>query len=368
MEIHTPSSLYIGLMSGTSMDGVDAVLADFSGSAPIVLRSVQRDYSSELLHTLRAAALGESMPAKAWLELDKQVGCFFAEAATAVSSGYKPQDIAAIGSHGQTVWHTPEGKHSSSWQLGDPNIIAAQTGISTVADFRRMDMALGGQGAPLTPAFHADVFASDTETRVILNLGGIANITVLAANGSVTGYDTGPANCLLDAHCRQELQKAFDHNGKWASSGHSNSVLLASMLSDPYFEQAAPKSTGPEYFSWNWVLQHSKTEPCAPSDLQATLLKLTAQSIGHAIQTHNPSHVIACGGGVKNPPLMRSIKKALADTTALETTAEYGIDPQAVEALAFAWLAKQRVEGKPGNLPAVTGASRPCCLGAIYRS
>lgn len=350
------------------MDGVDAVLADFSGNTPAILKTEQQDYPPELLQSLRTAATGEAKPARAWLELDKQVGCFFAKAAAAVCAEHQAKDIAAIGSHGQTVWHTPEGDHPSSWQLGDPNIIAAHTGISTVADFRRMDMALGGQGAPLTPAFHADVFTSNTETRVILNLGGIANITVLAPGKAVLGYDTGPANCLLDAHSRRELDKPFDYNGEWASSGRSNAALLNAMLIDPYFGQAAPKSTGPEYFNWDWVTRHVQAQHCQGPDLQATLLELTAQSVGHAIQAHNPSRVIACGGGVKNPPLMRAIKTALADTTALETTAEHGVDPQAVEALAFAWLAKQRMEGKPGNLPAVTGASRSCCLGAIYRT
>lgn len=350
-------------MSGTSMDGVDAVLARFDDQ-PSILEHHSSPYPAPLLASLRRAAGGSALSVANWLELDQQVGEHFAAAASALISKAKfnAKDICAIGSHGQTIWHQP---NVSSMQIGNANLIAAASGIATVADFRRMDMAYGGQGAPLVPAFHAALFSDAQEKRIILNLGGIANITVLTPDAAVLGYDTGPANCLLDTHYRHCFDKAYDSHGDWAASGTVNNELLAAMLSEPYFALAAPKSTGPEHFSWGWVTHYLKTHNAEGADLQATLAAVTIQSIANAASAHGADRVIACGGGVYNRHLMAGLKQALANC-AVETTAEHGVNPQHIEAMAFAWLAKQRLEKKPGNLPSVTGARQSCALGAIY--
>lgn len=360
------ANIYIGLMSGTSMDGVDAVLAEF-GDQTRVIASHSACYPTDLSQKLRQAASGQALNASDWLTIDSEVAQHFAASVEELlgKAGICENQVRAIGFHGQTVWHQPDGNHPNTWQIGNPNIVAAITGITTVADIRRMDMAYGGQGAPLVPAFHASVLSSPSEKRVVLNLGGIANITSLAPLKAVYGYDTGPANCLLDAHSRLALNKAFDEAGQWASSGHVSEPLLNAMLADPYFKRSHPKSTGPEYFSWKWVEQHLTQHSCEDADLQATLSELSAHSIAMAINMHGANRVIACGGGVHNTDLMKRIQSALPNT-AIETSAEHGIDPQLVEALAFAWLAKQRLEEQPGNLPSVTGASKACALGAVY--
>lgn len=355
--------LYIGLMSGTSMDGVDAVLTQL-GDRPAVLDHYSLPYPDSLLESLRHAAGGKPLCAADWLRLDQQVGEHFAKAASHLIRQAKvsSDNISAIGSHGQTLWHSPG---SSSLQIGNPNLIAAASGIPTVADFRRMDMAYGGQGAPLVPAFHAALFGNTEERRVILNLGGIANITVLAPHEPVLGYDTGPANCLLDSHYRQCFDKAYDHNGGWAASGQANTKLLTAMLSEPYFAAAAPKSTGPEHFNWNWVSHYVNAEHCEGADLQATLAALTAATVAQQINAQKADRVIACGGGVYNQHLMACLAEALPGRP-LESTATHGIDPQHIEAMAFAWLAKQRLEKTPSNMPSVTGAAQSCSLGAVY--
>lgn len=363
-------AIYAGLMSGTSMDGVDAVLADFSQAQPQLLSHVQLAYPPTLLSTLQNASRGSALTASQWLDLDHQVGQHFSKAAAMLLQSAKLEldQIAAIGTHGQTVWHQAEGKYPNSWQIGDPNLIASTTGLPVVADFRRMDIALGGQGAPLTPAFHEAVFASSKQTRVILNLGGIANITALTPGKAVVGFDTGPANCLLDTHYRKTFDQPYDNHGAWAASGKSHPALVAAMLQDAYFAHPAPKSTGPEYFSWGWVTHYLQQHPCADADLQASLVEVSCRSIAKEIINTGADEVIACGGGVRNQYLMQRLQQALPEGCSLTTTQEYGIDPQQVEALAFAWLAKQRIEGAPANLPSVTGASRACLLGSIYQA
>lgn len=363
------NAIYAGLMSGTSMDGVDAVLADFSHTQPRVLSHIQLPYPAALLSRLQNASKGNALSASLWLDIDHQVGQHFAQAAAVLlqSAKLEPAEITAIGSHGQTVWHQAEGQNPNSWQIGDPNLIAATTGLPVVADFRRMDIALGGQGAPLAPAFHRAAFTHSQQTRVVLNLGGIANITTLAPGKDVVGYDTGPANCLLDSHYRRTFGEAYDNNGEWARSGTAHPELVAEMLQDPYFSNRAPKSTGPEYFSWGWVVHYLQQHECTGADLQASLAEVSSQSIANEIQHSGADEVIACGGGVQNQYLMQRLAQALPKGCRLTTTQEYGIDPQQVEALAFAWLAKQRIEGVAANLPSVTGASRACLLGGIYQ-
>ncbi|MGH8307500.1 MAG: anhydro-N-acetylmuramic acid kinase, partial [Gammaproteobacteria bacterium] len=278
------------------------------------------------------------------------------------------QDIRAIGSHGQTVRHRPGGPHPFSLQIADPNIIAARTGIATVADFRRRDMALGGQGAPLVPAFHHAVFADPNETRAVINIGGIANLTLLSAqNGPVSGFDTGPGNLLMDAWSREHLHAPYDENGTFAASGNVDEILLRRLLADEYFQRPPPKSTGREHFSQAWLGKALVDTKLPAADVMATLCELTARCIADAVRKQTPrvSRVLLCGGGIHNAHLVKRLA-ALLPACELSTTNEFGIAPDWVEAMAFAWLARETLARRPGNLPAVTGAREPAVLGAIY--
>jgi anhydro-N-acetylmuramic acid kinase len=301
--------------------------------------------------------------------LDVEIGQHFADAALHLleHSGIPATAVRAIGSHGQTVRHRPTGEYPFTLQLGDPTTIAERCRIDVVADFRRADLAAGGQGAPLLPALHAMLLARPGHARVVLNLGGIANITVLGADGSVRGFDTGPANGLLDAWCLRHRGEPFDRDGALAASGRIDPELLDAMLADRYFALPPPKSTGREHFHLDWLATHAPLAALSPADVQATLLELTARSVASAIMQHAPDaeEVLACGGGVHNGALMRRLDELLAPR-ALSSTAQHGIDPDFLEATAFAWLARQRLLGLPGNLPAVTGARGPRVLGAIY--
>ena len=275
-----------------------------------------------------------------------------------------PAHVAAIGSHGQTICHRPNGAFPFTLQIGDPSVIAERTGILTVADFRRGDVAAGGQGAPLLPALHAAVLADPAIPRAILNLGGIANLTLLVPGQEVLGFDTGPANCLLDAWAARHLGTERDNGGAWASSGTVDRDLLARCLDDPYFAAAPPKSTGREVFNLDWLDARVHTG-IAPADVQATLLALSARTIADALRANAPAtrEVFACGGGVHNPALMDALRAELPGVR-VDTTAALGLDPDFVEAAGFAWLAHARLAGEPGNLPSVTGARRPRVLGA----
>jgi anhydro-N-acetylmuramic acid kinase len=279
--------------------------------------------------------------------------------------------VRAIGSHGQTVRHEPDGDHPFSVQIGDPNVIAEITGITTIADFRRRDIAAGGQGAPLVPAFHAAVLRSSDEDRVALNIGGMANITVLPRDPAqaVTGFDTGPGNVLMDAWAARHLGTPLDSEGRWAGSAPRDEALLAVLLSDEYFQRQPPKSTGREHFNMTWLearLAQLGTAP-EPAQVQASLAALTALSCAAAIQRYAPrtQQVLVCGGGVHNVTLLQQLTDALPGVRVASTQTQ-GLDPDWVEALAFAWLAQQTLAGKPGNLPSVTGARAPVVLGGIY--
>jgi anhydro-N-acetylmuramic acid kinase len=300
-------------------------------------------------------------------ELDVAIGECFAEAALSLlrKSGTRASDVAAIGSHGQTIRHRPTGAHPFTLQIGDPTVIAERTGITTIADFRRADVAAGGQGAPLLPALHAALFAA-AETRIVLNLGGIANVTVLAPGRDVIGFDTGPANCLLDAWIERHSGLARDEGGAFAKSGCIDRSLLGRWLSDPYFAAPPPKSTGREAFNLDWLDARLEAS-IAPADVQATLLALTVETIASAIRAVAPDtrEVFACGGGVHNPALMSAIGERIAPAR-LASTAELGLDPDYVEAAGFAWLARARLANAPGNIPAVTGARGLRVLGAIH--
>ena len=362
--------LYLGLISGTSADSIDAVLVDFIRGTPQVQATHTHPWPSMLRDQMLALAQGEAaVELDAVGRLDVAIGHCFADAALHLleQSGTSAHTVRAIGSHGQTLRHRPSGEHPFTLQLGDPTVIAERCGIDVVADFRRADVAAGGQGAPLLPALHAMLLAQPGHTRVVLNLGGIANITVLDANGDVRGFDTGPANGLLDAWCMRHRGEPFDRDGVFAASGKVDLSLLDALLADRYFALAPPKSTGREYFHLVWLTTHPQLAAAHPADVQATLLELTARSVAAAIIQHAPSaeEVLACGGGTHNSALMRRLGELLTPR-ALCSTAQYGINPDFLEATAFAWLARQRLLGLPGNLPAVTGARGPRVLGAIY--
>ena len=362
--------LYLGLISGTSADGIDVALASFD-PAPRLHAALTQPYPQDLRRRILELAQGGGHIALDELgALDVEIARSFADAAGSLlqRDGIAAAAVMALGSHGQTVRHRPRQKPPYTLQLGEPNVIAELTGIATVADFRRRDMAAGGQGAPLAPAFHAAMLPHDGRTRVVLNLGGIANITILAPDSPVIGFDTGPASCLLDAWAQQHLGMPFDANGAFAASGHADTDLLAHLLQDPYFAAPPPKSTGREVFHPVWLQQHLRGSPLAPADVQATLVALTARSVADAVRKHarEASQMLVCGGGVHNPVLMAAIAAELSPMP-VASTATLGIDPDFVEAMLFAWLARERVNGHAiENLAAATGARGARVLGAIY--
>lgn len=364
------SALYIGLISGTSADGIDAALVRFEQDRPRLVAALTHPWPDEWRHRILAVAQDEArLDLDAYGRLDVAIGECFAAAALQLmdTSGTRPSEVRAIGSHGQTLRHRPHGEHPFTLQVGDPSVIAERCHIDVVADFRRADVAAGGQGAPLLPAVHAMLLGTPGRTRVVLNLGGIANITVLGTDGRVFGFDTGPANGLMDAWCLRHRGEAFDRNGAFARSGALHDGLLAALLADPYFGLPPPKSTGREHFHLAWLDRHAEVARLAPAEVQATLLELSARSVAEAISLHaaDAVDVLACGGGVHNAILMERLAALLAPRV-LRSTAEEGVDPDFLEATAFAWLARQRLLGLPGNLPAVTGARGPRVLGAVY--
>jgi len=366
--------LFIGLMSGTSIDAIDAVLVDFSDNFPQLIATHQHLWSPTIRQQLLQISQSNQAIFPATLAyLDQRVAEIFAEAVAALlkQTPYKPSDIQAIGSHGQTLWHQPPRCSSLNtlpftWQIGDPNIIAQRTEITTVSDFRRRDLAVGGQGAPLVPAFHAALFRDSNQTQIILNIGGIANITVLPpknSNDPIIGFDTGTGNGLLDAWTLQHLGTAMDFNGEWASQGKTNQLLLETLLQDAYFSLPSPKSTGRDYFNLQWLQPFLKNE-ITPQDVQMTLLDLTVESIARSITPFQATKVLVCGGGVHNNLMMNRLNAVLQ--IPVISTAALHIDPDWIEASCFAWLAKQTLEKKTGNLPSVTGAKKAVILGGIY--
>lgn len=362
---------FIGLISGTSLDGIDAVLVDFSSGAPQLHTALHTPYSAPLLSELRALCQPGENEIDRMGELDHQVAIAFAETVETLlaKAGIEARRITAIGSHGQTVRHRPSATHPFTLQIGDPNILAEKTGITTVADFRRRDMAAGGEGAPLVPAFHQALFQSPEFARVALNLGGIANITCLPPlnGGTIVGYDTGPANTLLDGWIRRHRDLSFDDQGEWASSGQLNESLLKRLLADPYFTMASPKSTGTEYFNLTWLDTLLPETPLSPEDVQRTLVELTACTAADAIRREGfeRAQILVCGGGTHNRFLLERLRHQLPKGSVVSTAA-HNLDPDWIEAMAFAWLARQTLAGRSGNLPSVTGARRAVPLGAIY--
>lgn len=361
--------LYIGLMSGTSLDGLDIALVNLEAKQPILLAQELTPYPKTLLIQLKELCRLQTTSFDALGSLDITLGNFCAEAVLSFmrNNDITAKDVIAIGSHGQTIHHQPNGDTPFTLQIGDANCIAEKTGVTVVADFRKRDMAANGQGAPLVPAFHAAYFKSHEQNRAIVNIGGIANITFLPKNNShaIVGFDSGPGNTLMDKICQQHFNEHYDENATLAKTGTVNEALLNALLEDEYFKLPYPKSTGPEYFSIKWLESHMVMNATNPQDTLATLCKLSALTIAHAIkQLPNCSAIYICGGGVHNPLLMGMLRQYIDGP--VETTDIIGVDPDWVEAMAFAWLAKQTLEGKPGNIPSVTGANKAVILGAIY--
>lgn len=365
------SSLYIGLLSGTSMDAIDAALVRCTGDSVELICPFAYPVPPNLRQRLQAMVEAPSGGSVDELcALDLELGDVLADAALTLlaHSGHRTGQIRAIGSHGQTIRHRPRGL-PTSLQLGDPNRIAHRTGIETVADFRRADLAAGGQGAPLASALHKALWAIPGSVRAIVNIGGIANITTLWGTDRVIGFDTGPGNGLMDAWAAKVLDTPFDADGSAAESGNVDHRLMQAMLGHPFFARPPPKSTGRDEFTLHWLEEvlDRHGPALSPADVMATLNLLTAQSIADALSQWAPEakDVAICGGGARNPVLMENLKRSMPECHVC-TTGALGLEPEWVEAVAFAWLAARRLAGIPGNLPEVTGASTAVVLGATY--
>ena len=372
-------NLYLGIMSGTSLDGVDLALVDFFEKPNLVASGfvpMPEDLRANLAELLKS---GETSLQKLG-EIDHHLGVLYADCVNdfLVKNQLEASQITAIGCHGQTVWHAPQGNFPFTMQIGDMNLVAARTGITTVGDFRRKDMAMGGQGAPLVPAFHEAVFARPNQFTVVLNIGGISNISVLDPKSETIGYDVSVGNALMDSWIEKHLGKRYDKNAEWAKTGEVISELLVEMLSEPFLQLPPPKSTGRELFNLAWLEKQfanltakspaSSVDNFKPEDIQYTLAEFTAQSITRELSQwkNEPNKVLlVCGGGARNPLLMERFNVLLPDWH-VGTTNDYGVDVDYVEAAAFAWLAFQRMENLPSNMPSVTGASQAVSLGVIF--
>lgn len=364
---------YLGLMSGTSADGIDAALLRIDPAAMILEATLSHPLPGRLARQIRAISrhqAGGTLDAA--LTLDLQLGHCFARAALTLirRAGHPPQHIRAIGLHGQTLRHRPTHRHPYSLQMGNAQCVALATGITTLADWRMRDILLGGQGAPLVPLFHAELLGSPDEPRAILNLGGIANLTLVDRAATVVGgFDCGPANCLMDAWSHIHLGTPYDADGQWARGGQVIPHLLAQLLDDPFFLNPPPKSTGLDHFHPQWLrerLARISPQP-APQDVQRTLCELTVETIAQAL-AQNPFKVqrlLVCGGGTRNGFLLQRLTERM-EPMPVESTADHGMDPQWVEAAAFAWLAHRSLEGKAGNVPTATGARRATLLGGVF--
>ncbi len=363
------SELFIGLISGTSRDGLDAALVDFEAGRPDLLHACCTPYPPQIERELDNVLRGGERPSPhATRLLDRQLGHFFARVSRDLMAegGLEPGDIAAIGSHGQTVWHEPGGANPVSLQLGNGFVIANVTRVTTVTDFRTADIAAGGQGAPLAPLLHRELFSSDAESRAVLNLGGIANLTLLDPAAPVTGFDCGPANCLMDIWARRHTGQPYDAGGAWAARGNVNRELLARLLDEPFFRQPPPKSTGLETFNAQWLDSRLQGLEADPGDVQRTLAELTATTIADCLaQAPRPDRLLVCGGGVHNAFLMACLSDKLGNV-ALQSTAQLGVHPDWVEATLFAWLARERLLQREQDTRAITGASHPVLLGEVH--
>jgi anhydro-N-acetylmuramic acid kinase len=373
--------LYLGLISGTSADGIDVAAVDLRGARVELVAGRTYPWDDALrAQILRVSQHEPLLSLDAFGELETAVADAFAGAALQLIEDFAIERAAvrAIGSHGQTLRHRPTGPRPFTLQIGDPARIAERTGCSVVADFRRRDVAAGGQGAPLVPAFHRAVFSADGEARAVLNVGGIANLSLLGgsahsalqgAAAPVLGFDCGPGNGLMDAWCLRHRGQAYDSGGAFAAEGKVDATLLQRLLSDAYLAEQPPKSSGRDRYHLAWLETHTVGLSLAPADVQATLLEFTAASIAQALRRWQPQgqRVLVCGGGVHNPMLMARLASLLPART-VESTAAHGVDPDFVEAMTFAWLARETLAGRPGNLCEATGAAGPRVLGGVWQA
>ncbi len=361
---------YLGLMSGTSMDAIDAALVDFNVSPLRIFATSATAFDLELKRRIaNILDSADSVPLDEVGQIDVELARAFSQAALTLvrDAGLSTGRVTAIGSHGQTLRHCPDLPTPFTWQIGDPNTLTELTDITVVADFRRRDVAAGGQGAPLLPVFHDQVFRSDDEDRVIANLGGIANVTVLRRGTTVTGFDTGPANRLLDAWISLHRGKDFDAGGAWAGAGHCDDTLLEQLLDEPYLSSPPPKSTGRELFNMPWLNSKLGLNSRRPEDVQATLQQFTAATVAAAVHQHAPGAALyLCGGGAHNAGLLDALARLVAPNP-VATTAALGLDPDYVEAVAFAWFARRTLDGLTSSAGSVTGADGARILGGVYR-
>jgi anhydro-N-acetylmuramic acid kinase len=363
--------LFLGLISGTSLDAIDAALMDFDVSPLSLIAASAVPFEPALKERITALVdAPDRVSLDAIGQIDVAVGQAFARSALALmqEAGVSAAAVSAIGCHGQTLRHRTDLPVPFTWQIGDPNTVAEMTGVTVVGDFRRRDVAAGGQGAPLLPVFHDQVFRSATEDRVIVNLGGIANVTLLKRGAVVSGFDTGPANRLLDAWISRHRRVSFDGDRAWAGTGRCDPGLLEQLMNEPYLQQQPPKSTGRELFNLEWLDAKLAGVERRPEDVQATLLEYTAATVAADIRRYAPeAAVYACGGGARNAALLAALARRLAPNP-VATTVALGLDPDYVEAMAFGWFARRTLAGLASNAPSVTGARGPRILGGIYRS
>jgi anhydro-N-acetylmuramic acid kinase len=375
------NNLFIGVLSGTSMDSINTILMDFSNNNSTIIATNKYPFNRHLTKNILQIINSKHCTLPELGLLDRKLGILFAKAINKLltKANIKASDITAIGSHGQNIWHSSQNKANFTMQIADPNIICANCNITTIADFRRKDIAYGGQGAPLAPYFHKKIFSSSNQTRAIINIGGISNITVLPKQNSqdVIGFDIGPGNCLMDEWVQtkfKSLNIKYDINSRLATKGKIIKPLLEICLKDPYFKKPYPKSTGREYFNLNWLNQKillTKIKRYNNLDILATLLELTVVTISNQIKILNLNkhkygieEIYLCGGGANNKTLLLLLQNKINCKVA--TTKDLGFHPDWVEAALFAWLAKQTINLTPGNLPSVTGAKTPAILGGIY--
>lgn len=359
-------SLYIGLMSGTSMDGIDAALVDVENNR--LLCGITKKYSNELKKNIENVLIGTHLSLASICQLNTLIGQEFAAAANDLlaKSRLFPKDIAAIGSHGQTLCHNTNCTIPYTMQLGCGHTISSLTGITVVADFRTRDLVNGGQGAPYAPLYHQELFSSKEEDLAVVNIGGITNITLLRSEVPLQGWDVGPGNCLMDAWIKKHLGKDYDEKGEWAQQGQLIESLLQALMQDHFIRLSAPKSIGKEYFSLSWLDTFLKKE-YKPEDVQNTLLAFTAQTIAHTLlaEHHSVSKLYLCGGGVHNQALFRMLLQLLPNYI-IKSVAEKGVSPDYLEAMMFAWLADKTIKQIPIDLSTITGSKGPVILGAIY--
>lgn len=359
------SELYIGVMSGTSLDGIDVVLCAIDADSCELIHSSEYPFDNGLKEEILNAING-STTLRTIGQIDTRLGKLYANAITAFMhhNNINKDSVMAIGLHGQTLWHEPTGEFPFSMQLGNANILTTQTGVSVVSDFRQKDIALGGQGAPFAPAFHQEIFSRLNRKVAVVNIGGIANITILGER--LIGYDCGTGNVLMDLWISKKKNRVYDKNGEWASSGHADANLLKKMCSDPYFQKKPPKSTGREHFNEKWLEnQLEEFRHLTNEDIQATLLEFTADPIAKEVRKYSVDLTIVCGGGAKNIALMKKLQANLADIE-VSSSDKYGVSGDFMEAMAFAWLAYKQIHKESVDLKSVTGAKENSILGCIY--